>query len=151
MGRSAYLAIICATAALSLPASAFSEPLQDVAPQMRKDAECMATTLKKIPVIDQVKVGIYRDGRMILPYVSFRAAPDRHGYRYTVAYAAYMACPMRHRLGMCCSTKDRNYCFSADLPGLFSSNEPGPSDWGTPEIEKRWKAECGVSAIATYN
>jgi hypothetical protein len=94
MGRSAYLAIICATAALSLPASAFSEPLQDVAPQMRKDAECMATTLKKIPVIDQVKVGIYRDGRMILPYVSFRAAPDRHGYRYTVAYAAYMACPM---------------------------------------------------------
>jgi hypothetical protein len=111
----------------------------------------MASVLRKMPVIDRVEVGIYQDGRTVLPYVNFRAAPDRHGYRYIVAYAAHMACPMKHHLGTCCSTKDRNYCFSANLPGVYSSDEPGPSDWGTPEIEKRWTAECGVEATSVYN
>jgi hypothetical protein len=135
---------ICATA-IALASSARAASLDDVAPQMRKDAECMATVLRNVPRIDQVEVGVYRHGRTAFPYVRFLAAPDRNNNRETISYSAHMACWAKN--GTCETFDGRNYMFVATLPGW---DQPRPTNWGTPEIEHRWKAECGVHATVVY-
>jgi hypothetical protein len=142
-----FLFTLCA-GAVALATSAVSAPLDDVAPQMRKDAECMATVLRSMRDISQVEIGVYRrHGRTAYPYVRFLAAPDKHDNRETISYAAYLAC--RAKNGTCETFDGRNYMFVATLPGLW--DQPRPTNWGTPEIEHRWKAKCGVDATAVYS
>jgi hypothetical protein len=119
-----------------------------MAPQLRKDAECMFRVLKTVPGVDHVKLGASSYQNWIHPYLEYRATADETGYRQVIRYDAERACTVDNPHN-CCSTADRDYCFVAILSGLTASGTE-PSDWGTRDIDRKWKSACGVTALGYF-
>jgi len=124
--------------------------INDVSPQMRHDAECMTNVLKtQVSGIDNIKIDVWNDGHWLHPYVQYRAAADKSGFRYVVQFIAYPKCSPNPKES-CCSDTGRDYCFSAVLPGIVGPGER-LSDWGTSKVQKKWKDVCGINADAVYD
>lgn len=148
------LCIVSASVAMLFATSANPESIYKIAPKMREDVACMYAVLQKMPGIDHVKLGAVEWEGWVYPYLEFRARPDRHGNRNFVHYEARPACTDvingDGTEGFHCAPHAGPYSFMTLLPGVFADNEPGPDDWGTSAIEKRWKAECRVEVWAVF-
>ena len=108
----------------------------------------MFRVLGTVPGIDQMKLGVSSDQNWIHPYLEYRAVANETGYRQVIRFYTFRACEANNQ-GSCCSDVGRNYCFTAMLPGLVT---PGrmPSDWGTTDLEQKWKSTCGVNATSLF-
>ena len=139
--RQLLIGVIFAAATLA-SAQAKSPTMADVAPQLRKNAECMFRVLRTVPGIDHVRLGVENDQNWLHPYLEYRAKADERGFRPTMRYNAERACTADNR---------HNWCsrFVVLLSGLTSPGKE-PSDWGTRDINKKWKSACGVTAVGFF-
>ena len=84
----------CSVIVISCSTAAWSATLDDVSPGLRRDAGCMFHVLKtQVRGIDNITLGVWDDGQWVYPYVEYRAAPDKTGFRYVVRF---IACPAVH-------------------------------------------------------
>jgi hypothetical protein len=108
--------------------------INDVAPKLKQDAECMLRVLKSVPGIDHVKMGVTDNLGWVHPFLEYRAVPEPDGYRAIVVFEAIKEY----------KPSDEKSSFEASLSGLMS---PGQSElplYGSTEIAKLLDDKCDV-------
>jgi hypothetical protein len=145
------LAVI-AWCALAICALSFSPALcatiDDVSPQMRKDALCMTDALRTVSGIKDVKLGTSDRGNWAHLYIEYQSPQDKDGATSMLHFEAERACSTPPN-GSCCSSDGRNYCFMLLLSGLSAIGSE-PNDWGTPAVATMWKAKCGLTPFILF-
>ena len=134
-------AIVLAAIMFAVPAN--SKSIYDIDPQMRKDAQCMFGVLKRTPGIDQVKLGAWKRDAWVYPYLEYRSASDKQGYRQFVRFAPISPCSSEDRVKGCVPY------FDTVMSGLMPAGR-APEDWGASAIIDRWKSQCRVDAAILF-
>ena len=125
--------VVTVTSALCAPANSSPSPLN-------RAAECMLNVLKTVPGVDEPELENFSSGIWARPLLKYRYT-NKKGEKFTVTFLAQRRDHSDYE----------GFSLHADLPGLFTPGTAGPDDWGTIEITKRWKAECGADTDVLYN
>ena len=114
---------------------------------------CMHDSRQKAtPGINRVKVGAHIGTNFFLT----NGPSQSHGEKWLRPYVEYLVFE-RGRWGNIRFGADRvgkaghySYEFWTALGGVYGAGEPGPNDWRTNEISKKWKTRCGVYANGLF-
>jgi hypothetical protein len=152
--------VTCGITAVAYSACALSASMAGVTSHMRKTAQCMFEVLKRDPRVDHVRLGLTNDQDGVEPFLEYRAAPEQ-GHRATIRFVVqigardgeYVDDPTTETIRFVRkrpAPDDDNFSFITVLDGMSAEGGPGPSDWGTEAMAKKWKRECGASAGALF-
>jgi hypothetical protein len=135
--KSLLRSFFCALVSFLSTSAAHAASMDDVTPQLKRDAECMLRVLKSVPGIDGTEMGVSDLGGWSHPFLQYRAAPARDGYRATIRFDATKNF----------QSNDRKSTFEAMIPGIYGQNESGPPDYGTGALAKLWEKKCTVRVM----
>jgi hypothetical protein len=131
---------------------AMGAPLSGIPQPLKRNLACMVRVLKATPGINRVKVGAHIGTNFFLT----NGPSQSHGEKWLRPYVEYRVFE-RGRWGNIRFGADRvgkaghySYEFWTALGGVYGAGEPGPNDWRTNEISKKWKTRCGVYANGLF-
>lgn len=116
-------------------------PRDNVPPSLRQTAACMLDVLKTTAGVASPKLGFSNSDSWVHPYLQYQYS-DESGQKFVVRFDAQRS----RRFDLDARWHD-TYWFQAVLPGLMGPGERMPFDWGTREIARKWKTQCGATAI----
>jgi hypothetical protein len=135
---------IALVATISSPAIA---GVSDVPQTFQRDVNCMLDLLRRTPRVDQVEAGVVNFDGSSSPFVGYRYM-EQDGQVGTVRFFARKAdarSAVREEDAL-----DGRVVWWAFLNGITTAGLMPPG-FGTEEVARRWRLQCGVSAIAVFN
>ncbi|HEX2590485.1 MAG TPA: hypothetical protein VHL34_03275 [Rhizomicrobium sp.] len=122
-----------------------------IAPEIRKDIDCMVNALKSVPGVDRVTTGVSDAPRpdgsngWTYPFIDYRGS-NKAGEKQMVRFIAVRNVTDGHFV----------YSFTTMLNGLTviptrDAKPASPDDWNAFKVASVWKARCGVYADAVFN
>jgi hypothetical protein len=104
----------------------------DIGRSLRRETQCMVRVLQAMPDVDHIRSGIsLSEGNQAFVEYRYHGSNGQAG---TVRF----------------TKQPGDLGFFAVLGGLMTPNAPGPPDFGTAEITRRWKSQCRVNAYIRF-
>jgi hypothetical protein len=105
---------------------------------LQQSEACMLAVLGATPGVMDAKLGTFGNNDPTHNFVTYRAS-DKDGNMATIRFYAHA------------SGGNRIPGFMVTLPGRDAAGAKAPRDWGTGDVMRKWKAQCGVNASAHYS